>query len=133
MRILVNRSFSNDKQTIGQMLIVDGDNVVTGFPTLELPWLNNKRNISCIPSGVYTCVKRKSPSQGMCFWIKDVPGRDWILIHKGNYHTNIKGCMLVGTFLKDINKDGYVDVSRSIYTISKMLDILPDSFKIEIQ
>lgn len=35
--------------------------------TLELPFLDNQQNISCIPNGEYVMVKHKSPKFGNCF------------------------------------------------------------------
>ena len=35
--------------------------------TLERPWLQNKRNISCIPNGLYLCRRITSPRFGNTF------------------------------------------------------------------
>jgi hypothetical protein len=59
-------------------------------------------------------------------WIQDVPGRSEILIHKGNYYTDILGCVLIGTGLSDINKDGITDVVSSKTAITELLSYLKD-------
>ena len=73
--------------------------------TLELPWRDNKANISCIPAGEYKVTRRYSPSfKRETYWIKDVPNRGYILIHSANFagdtskgwHTNLKGCVTLG-------------------------------------
>jgi len=72
--------------------------------TLELPWRENKRGISCIPAGEYSVEIRKSPKYGGIYWVKDVPERSFILIHWGNwagdeskgYKSNVSGCILLG-------------------------------------
>ncbi len=72
--------------------------------TLELPWRENQKNISCIPPGEYECKIRISPKYGSIFWVTKVKGRTYILIHAGNwagdkskgYRSNVNGCILLG-------------------------------------
>jgi len=62
--------------------------------TIELPWLNNARNISCIPEGRYELVKRYHAQYGWHLHVLDVPERDWILIHPAtDAKTQLKGCI----------------------------------------
>ena len=103
------------------------------FVTLELPWKNNQRRISCIPPGTYKGVKRTSPKYGLHVHILDVPGRDLILMHNANYVTQLEGCVAVGEAIKDINADGTLDVTNSVKTLKKLVSLLPDSFTIIIE
>lgn len=72
--------------------------------TLELPWRDNKRSISCIPAGSYDVKVRLSPKYGKSYWVSDVPERSFILIHSGNwagdvkkkFKTHVNGCILLG-------------------------------------
>ena len=72
--------------------------------TIELPWRNNTRSISCIPAGEYKVELRQSPKYGQIYHVKEVPNRSYILIHAGNfagdtkmgYRTNVNGCILLG-------------------------------------
>jgi hypothetical protein len=74
--------------------------------TLELPNRGNKSNISCIPTGLYDVVIRKSKKYGKVYHIQDVKGRTFILIHSGNvagdvakgWHTHSAGCILMGKY-----------------------------------
>lgn len=68
-----------------------------GIFTLELPWLENKKAVSCIPVGEYLMVWGWSPRFKKNFWRIGVPGRTGILIHKGNTLKDTSGCILVGT------------------------------------
>jgi hypothetical protein len=73
--------------------------------TLEEPWRNNDVGVSCIPPGLYTCTRVKSPKFGDTFEVTQVPGRTHILFHKGNTLDDTQGCILVaeefsGTFDK---------------------------------
>jgi hypothetical protein len=52
--------------------------------TIELPWLGNQRRISCIPEGEYVLQKRFSPKFKWHLHLRNVPGRDFILIHPAN-------------------------------------------------
>ena len=116
-----------DKQTLGKMYC-------KGFElhTLELNWDNNKRRVSCIPQGTYKVVPRTSEKYGKHFHVTNVPKRDFILVHTGNYHSHILGCILVGVGLQDINKDGYLDVTSSKHAMLQLLEAYPNGFELEI-
>ena len=67
------------------------------FATIERPWLGNRQNISCIPEGIYPLKPYSSAKFPHVWQICDVPGRDYILIHAGNYAHDVSGCVAVGT------------------------------------
>jgi hypothetical protein len=127
MKILIERIDYGDKQTIGKLYLLNSLNeVISEFWSLELPNKDNQRRISCIPEGVYKARKHNSPKHGLSLWLQDVPNRSEILIHKGNYHTDILGCIIIGSDLADINKDGYLDVTNSKNSIKKLMSMLED-------
>ena len=64
--------------------------------TLEKPWIENRVNISCIPTGLYICKRVKSPKFGNTFEVTNIPGRTQILFHKGNLQDDSHGCILIG-------------------------------------
>lgn len=69
------------------------------FQILERPWLNNKRNISCIPAGEYTAHFLKRSASGKyknVYHVRGVEGRSGILIHNGNIVAHSKGCLIIG-------------------------------------
>lgn len=67
-----------------------------GF-VLEPPLNANKRQISCIPAGIYRYKKYHSARYGCtCLAVYDVPNRDYIAMHPGNYASDTEGCLLVG-------------------------------------
>lgn len=84
--------------------------------TLELPWKDNQRNISCIPLGNYRCVmvKNRTTNGGMgiktTFEVIAVPDRDGILFHIGNTVKDTEGCILLG---KGFNLDRKITLSAS--------------------
>lgn len=118
--------------TIGDLTVNDKGKVMFTCKTLELPWLNNMRKVSCIPEGKYTVVERTSEKYGRHFHITSVPNRSFILIHAGNFTKEILGCVLVGKKHTDINKDGITDVTDSRDTMADLLRILPEKFVINI-
>jgi hypothetical protein len=62
--------------------------------TIEIPWLRNQRNISCIPEGRYELKKRFVQKFGLHLLVVDVPDRSWILIHPANdAKAQLKGCI----------------------------------------
>lgn len=63
--------------------------------TLEPPWRNNQRNISCIPAGTYIAELVESPKYGFVYEITNVPGRTHVLNHWGNKLDETLGCVLV--------------------------------------
>ena len=72
------------------------DGIIPFCVTLERPWLENKRRISCIPHGIYMCYRVSSPKFGNTFEITEVPERSHILFHKGNLSDDTHGCVLLG-------------------------------------
>ena len=91
------------------------------FFTLELPNLFNKQNVSCITTGEYKTRIINSPSLGKCIEVLGVDNRTYIRIHAGNYTRQIQGCILVGDSLKDIDKDGIIDVTNSVGSLKKIM------------
>lgn len=130
MKVIVKRISDDGKQTLGT-LTIDGNDFKC--VTIELPYKDNQRRISCIPKGRYICKKRVSPKYGNHFHITDVPNRDWVLIHSANYSRQLLGCIGVGEKHIDIDSDGLKDITNSKSTLAKMNDILPNEFTLIIE
>lgn len=82
-------TFSNNLCTVGNLY--HDDQLICC--TIERPWLHNKVNISCIPTGIYKIKPVKSPKFGDTYQICDVVGRTHILIHKANRPSELQGCI----------------------------------------
>lgn len=95
-------TFSTNVCTTGKLYQTYDDCVQTNkliCNTMELPWLDNQPNISCIPAGIYRLKMVNSPKYGPCYKVFDVENRTDILIHKGNTINDTRGCILpVSTF-----------------------------------
>lgn len=110
---ILTRKTSTSKETLGEIMCYNGVNELK-LKTLELPWLDNKQNISCIPTGTYICkFTRSLKFPNGTYELMDVNNRSGIRIHIGNYYKQIQGCILIGTSLADINKDGQIDTVSS--------------------
>lgn len=135
MRIIIAREYDN-LQTIGTLMVFDKAKKMYECKTLELPNLGNQRNMSCIPEGEYDCEKWLNTSKGDVIRVLDVPGRTGILIHKGNFASgqkiDTKGCILVGTNWEDINGDGNLDVIETGVAMGRLIEAVPDKFKLYI-
>ncbi len=95
MKAYLNRVNESDKQTLGYLTLYDGLEKVFDCVTLELPWVANMQNVSCIPKGVYKVVPRCSPKYKNHFILEDVPNRKYILIHTGTIIPTQKGVFLL--------------------------------------
>jgi hypothetical protein len=109
--------------------------------TLELPWRDNERNVSCIPEGVYAVVPRHSPKYGNHLHVTGVDGRSLILIHWGNYAASanprtgtpdIRGCILVGYGYADLDGDGHPEITRSRDAFNALMAAHPDGFELSV-
>lgn len=125
MKAVLSREYGNI-QTLGRLVLFEGNQVKLQLCTLELPDLGNQKNISCIPEGKYEVHRIYSPKFGKCFHVQEVPGRSEILIHKGNYNKDTHGCILVGMGHADINGDGIMDVIESTRAMDKLQNVITE-------
>jgi len=132
MHIQILRQEHSDKQTLGYLYIIDNEEILFSCNTLELPWRDNQSNISCVPIGEYKCVLEYSDRFERDLWeLKDVPNRSECKFHSANYFKQLNGCIALGDSFKDIDGDGYKDVTNSVETMRKFHNIL--NFLKEIQ
>tara|TARA_R110000744_G_scaffold46471_1_gene102716 strand:- start:40 stop:522 length:483 start_codon:yes stop_codon:yes gene_type:complete len=96
INLLILRDTFSDESIIGE-LFLNGERFCD---TLELPFRDNQRSISCIPTGEYK-VRLRLPRESATrdyihLLVQDVPSRDYILFHRGNSAKDTRGCILVG-------------------------------------
>jgi len=106
-KFTLHRIASGPNGTYG--VLIDGE--MPFALTLEPPWKNNEKFVSCIPASVYACESVNSPRFGYTFGVNGVPDRSHIVFHCGNFHSDTKGCILVGEQFDDhsivASKAGY--------------------------
>ena len=96
INLLILRDTFSDESTIGE-LFLNGERFCD---TLELPYRDNQRSISCIPVGDYK-VRLRYPRESatrnyLHLLVEDVKDRSYILFHRGNTAKDTRGCILVG-------------------------------------
>lgn len=82
--------------------------------TYELPWMNNLKTLSCVPTGAYHAKLENSIKHGICYELIDVPGRDEVQLHIGNDMADSLGCILLGSFHGEVWKGPLWERRRSI-------------------
>ena len=96
VNLLIIRDEFTDKSTMGN-LYLNGEWLCD---TLELPYRDNQRSISCIPAGEYKVrlrTARESATRNyLQLLVEDVKDRSYILFHRGNSAKDTRGCVLVG-------------------------------------
>ena len=123
IRLTLTREPSTEEGTFG---VLEGE--ALEMQTVELPWKDNARNISCIPVGVYLCTPHVSPTHGRCFWLQDVTARSEILIHAGNWagdtgkgwKSDLLGCIAIG--FGSLRGDGQDMILNSQKALGKLIE-----------
>jgi len=132
MSLILKRNYF-EKQTEGLFEIKEDEKLIFKCYILERPWLNNQKNTSCIPEGIYKVKKEVHKKYGKVLRFFNVPNRAGVLMHPGNYVSHSKGCLLPGEMFIDINNDRLRDVINSRNTMNKIYDILPNESLITIK
>lgn len=142
MNLYIYRHPEQTKQTKGLLDVVQDGKIIWSCKTLELPWLNNQKYVSCIPEGDYTVFKWESPTYGTVLRFEEVPGRSDILIHQANYagsinpknqRSDLMGCIAPGLKFVDLDGDGLKDITSSKVALDQLLSMCPDKCQIRIE
>lgn len=119
MNVLLHRTYF--EEGTNSALFYNGQ--FLGF-TIELPWLNNQRNVSCIPEGEYELKARYSKKFGHHLHIVNVKGRSLILLHPANNaKRELRGCIAPVTQLTGIGKG-----SNSKVLLQKLVSLCYQAF-----
>ena len=101
MEFILQRQSTDDQGTFGILTLSPAVQFFTG----ELPMRNDEPNLSCIPTGSYSCLWTCSDHfPDGTYQVLDVPGRSGIRIHYGNFcgdvtkgwQSDVLGCILIG-------------------------------------
>lgn len=129
MKAYLIRTERKSTHTLGVLVVG-----YTKFYIIERPWLNNARNISCIPAGTYQVDYLERSASGKykkVYHVRNVPNRGGILIHNGNLVTHSKGCLINGL------RAGYLGGARAVLSsrsaMRKLREVVgQESFTLEI-
>lgn len=79
--------------------------------TIEQPWRDNQKGVSCVPMGLYELVPYLSPTHGATWCLHNPPlgiyagfgpraappgGRDFCELHSANWARQLEGCIALG-------------------------------------
>lgn len=100
MNLTLTRTELNSDSTRGQIVLPDG----TLLYSLELPWRDNHKDVSCIPPGVYQLIPYTSPKHDSTWYLENaslgVGGasaeRSYCEIHSANWTRQLEGCIALG-------------------------------------
>ena len=94
-RVILTRNVEEVDFTMGEMRS-KGDGLGLLY-TIERPWRDNERSISCIPAGTYWLAITRSRRFGRPLpLVHDVAERSGIRIHPANYAHELEGCIALG-------------------------------------
>jgi len=96
IELRITRQHSGKDCSSGQMSL-EGEIVAY---TLERPWEGNIPLISSIPTGRYHGYVRKNTKDRWRIELIDVPNRENVQLHVGNFLADGVGCILLGSNLK---------------------------------
>jgi len=105
------------------------------FCTLELPWRDNVHDLSRILAGVYNCELLDSVRFGaMLYHVLNVPGRDSVEIHWGNWagditlhwKSNVDGCILLGLISGQLRNDNGMMQKAVIHSIVAIKEFIKE-------
>jgi|SRR5690606_10896776 len=86
--------------------------------SIELPWLNNKQGVSCIPPGEYDCEVTFSPKyRRTMYLVKSVKDRAGIRIHSGSFAGSVERgyrCHLLGCLSLGFSLTGGIEVTNQL-------------------
>ena len=123
--LVITRIYQTDEATHGLCGLFDADGkMLQSFHTLELPWKQNQRNVSCIPEGSYLASREYHTKKGHVFRLHNVEGRSGILIHVGNSLDDTEGCILLG-----LTSDLISHVVAKSTVAMKTLNLYPSLFR----
>ena len=119
MTCTIVRYHETETETLG-LLFIDGEFICY---TLELPWKDNSRNISCIPEDTYSVLPHKDK-----YRVQNVGGRSGINIEVGNSFDDILGCIIVGTGILEFVSDKHnIFLHSSKLAFSRIKSIIGDN------
>ncbi|SHI44484.1 DUF5675 family protein [Aquimarina spongiae] len=120
-KVVVIRDTIGRKLSLGVCMVIDEQNAIAfTSQSLERGWLNNARNISCIPAGIYKLHLEWSPKFQQKLWeIYDVPNRRECKFHAANFWRQLNGCIALGKKRADIDNDGFMDITDSRNTMKR--------------
>tara|TARA_R110000851_G_C12689820_1_gene524813 strand:+ start:42 stop:473 length:432 start_codon:yes stop_codon:yes gene_type:complete len=134
MKIKLHRYSQDKNQSMSVITVLNNLNKpLFSSIGIERGWRNNEKNVSCIPKGTYNVVLEYSNRFKQDLWeIKGVRNRSETKFHAANFWNQLNGCIALGVKPRDINKDGYLDVTESRKTMTNFHNALKGETKVSL-
>lgn len=126
IRVVLTRVFLGKDRTLGRVEVYKDQLHMGSFACLELPWKENQKQVSCIPTGRYVIKAEDHSKFGHCFRVQNVRDRDGILIHAGNRPEDTHGCILPGMRFES------TDVAASREALGLLVQMIPDTAQLDV-
>lgn len=91
--------------------------------TIELPWSDNEKRVSCVPEGEYFLKRRFSQKYGWHLHLQNVPNRELILIHPANdAQSELQGCIApvsrsTGVGTGNASRKSLTEITRRVFPV----------------
>lgn len=145
-QFLLDRVYLKDR-TLGSIISPQGGLICK---TLELPWKENKRSVSCIPEGQYLVTLSgpvlqddpntevdesggRRPRPYSHYIVHGVKDRSGILIHRGDDPTDSLGCLLAGSGFDYRKQPDKPTLMGSRDKLEYMTEYLPKRWRLLIE
>jgi len=126
--VIIRTSGTGEMEKLGHILVYKGNKEVLNIKSLELPWRDNKKGVSCMPSGTYPLIFEYSNKFKMKLWeVKNVPNRSECKFHSANFVFQLNGCCATGLHYADLNDDNVLDVTDSRKALKMLHESLSGS------
>ena len=129
-QVFIIRDTIGRKQCLGTLIVKDKGRVIFWSHLLERGWLNNKRNVSCIPAGKYDLRLEHSPAFKRKLWeAYGVPNRSETKFHAANHWEQLNGCFAPGEARFNFVRDSSLDMVNSGDKLQEFMDSMGDDTK----
>ncbi len=130
MNILLERYAYLKEGTFGRLTINNKT-----YYTVECPWDNNKRFVSCLPEAIYELVPHSSTKYyntfalinqeiGVTHYEEHGCSRYSCLIHAANWPRQVQGC--IGTGISAVTINNRMQTLRSREALYEIIDLIED-------
>lgn len=100
MDLQLNRNSHKTAYCDGVMTLPSGRRLYS----LECPWRDNQKNVSCVPPGKYDLIPYESPKHGATWFLKNDflevgdgnAVRSYCELHSANWARQLEGCIAFG-------------------------------------
>jgi hypothetical protein len=135
MKVKLQRLWMDKNQSTGVLTVInDKGQPIFASLALERGERNNQQSVSNVPAGIYPLILEHSAKFNQKLYeLKNVPKRAECKIHAANMWHQLNGCIAPGLQLKDIDKDGYFDVTDSKNTLDAFHVVLKGIDKTTIE